>query len=56
MEQLLQEAVVGDSKTVASGTKDVDNGKPGTAYNTADNGLNQLVLKTGRLKSLPISS
>ena len=34
--------VVGDeSKTVVSGTKDVDNGKPGEPYNTADNGMNE---------------
>ena len=32
--------VVGDeSKTEASGMKDVDNGEPGTEYNTADNGM-----------------
>ena len=43
--------VVGDeSKTVASGTKDVDNGKPGTAYNTADNGLKPERIKTAEGK------
>ena len=43
--------VVGDeSKTVASGTKDVDNGKPGTAYNTADNGLKPTRIKTAEGK------
>ena len=49
--------VVGDeSKTVASGTKDIDNGKPGTAYNTADNGMKPERIKNCRRKSLPISS
>ena len=43
--------VVGnESKTVASGTKDVDNGKPGTAYNTADNGLKPERIKTAEGK------
>ena len=43
--------VVGDeSKTVASGTKDVDNGKPGTAYDTADNGLKPERIKTAEGK------
>ena len=43
--------VVGDeSKTVASGTKDVDNGKPGTAYNTADNGMKPERIKTAEGK------
>ena len=39
--------VVGDeSKTVESGAKDIDNGKPGTAYNTADNGMKPERIKT----------
>ena len=39
--------VVGnESKTVESGAKDVDNGKPGTAYNTADNGMKPERIKT----------
>ena len=39
--------VVGDeSKTVESGAKDTDNGKPGTAYNTADNGMKPERIKT----------
>ena len=43
--------VVGDeSKTVASGAKDVDNGKPGTAYNTADNGMKPERIKTAEGK------
>ena len=43
--------VVGDeSKTVESGTKDIDNGKPGTAYNTADNGLKPTRIKTAEGK------
>ena len=43
--------VVGDeSKTVASGTKDVDNGKPGTEYNTADNGMKPERIKTAEGK------
>ena len=43
--------VVGDeSKTVASGTKDVDNGKPGTEYNTADNGMKPTRIKTAEGK------
>ena len=43
--------VVGDeSKTVASGTKAVDNGKPGTAYNTADNGMKPERIKTAEGK------
>ena len=47
----LKGTVVGDeSKTVASGTKDVDNGKPGTAYNTADNGLKPERIKTAEGK------
>ena len=49
--------VVGDeSKTVASGTKDVDNGKPGTEYNTADNGMKPERIKTAEGKSLPTGS
>ena len=43
--------VVGDeSKTVESGAKDVDNGKPGTAYNTADNGMKPERIKTAEGK------
>ena len=43
--------VVGDeSKTVESGAKDTDNGKPGTAYNTADNGLKPTRIKTAEGK------
>jgi len=49
--------VVGDeSKTVASGTKDVDNGKPGTAYNTADNGLKPERIKTAEGKVYKLES
>ena len=43
--------VVGDeSKIVESGAKDVDNGKPGTAYNTADNGMKPERIKTAEGK------
>ena len=43
--------VVGDeSKTVESGAKDIDNGKPGTAYNTADNGMKPERIKTAEGK------
>ena len=43
--------VVGDeSKTVESGAKDIDNGKPGTAYNTADNGMKPTRIKTAEGK------
>ncbi|KYF35432.1 MucBP domain-containing protein [Streptococcus mitis] len=43
--------VVGDeSKTVESGAKDTDNGKPGTAYNTADNGMKPERIKTAEGK------
>ena len=43
--------VFGDeSKTVESGTKDTDNGKPGTAYNTADNGMKPERIKTAEGK------
>ena len=43
--------VVGDeSKTVESGAKDTDNGKPGTAYNTADNGMKPTRIKTAEGK------
>ena len=49
--------VVGDeSKTVASGTKDVDNGKPGTAYNTADNGMKPERIKTADGKVYQLES
>ena len=40
----------GAGKTVESGTKDTDNGKPGTAYNTADNGLKPTRIKTAEGK------
>ncbi len=40
----------GAGKTVESGAKDIDNGKPGTAYNTADNGLKQTRIKTAEGK------
>ena len=39
-----------DGKDVASGTKDVDNGKPGTAYNTADNGMKPTRITTAEGK------
>ena len=43
--------VVGDeSKTVESGAKDIDNGKSGTAYNTADNGMKPERIKTAEGK------
>ena len=43
--------VVGnESKTVESGAKDIDNGKPGTAYNTADNGMKPERIKTAEGK------
>ena len=43
--------VVGDeSKTVESGAKDVDNGKPGSEYNTADNGMKPERIKTAEGK------
>ena len=47
--------VVGDeSKTVESGAKDTDNGKPGTAYNTADNGMkpNRITTAEGKVYEL----
>ena len=40
----------GAGKTVESGAKDTDNGKPGTAYNTADNGLKPTRIKTAEGK------
>ena len=40
----------GAGKTVESGTKDTDNGKPGTAYNTADNGMKPERIKTAEGK------
>ena len=40
----------GAGKTVESGAKDVDNGKPGTAYNTADNGMKPERIKTAEGK------
>ena len=48
--------VVGDeSKTVASGAKDTDNGKPGTEYNTADNGMKPTRIKTAEGKVYEIN-
>ena len=47
--------VVGDeSKTVESGAKDVDNGKPGSEYNTADNGMkpNRITTAEGKVYEL----
>ena len=40
----------GAGKTVESGAKDIDNGKPGTAYNTADNGMKPNRIKTAEGK------
>ena len=40
----------GAGKTVESGVKDTDNGKPGTAYNTADNGMKPTRIKTAEGK------
>ena len=40
----------GAGKTVESGAKDIDNGKPGTAYNTADNGMKPERIKTAEGK------
>ena len=40
----------GAGKTVESGAKDTDNGKPGTAYNTADNGMKPTSIKTAEGK------
>ena len=40
----------GAGKTVESGAKDTDNGKPGTAYNTADNGMKPTRIKTAEGK------
>ena len=40
----------GAGKTVESGAKDIDNGKPGTAYNTADNGIKPTRIKTAEGK------
>ena len=53
MEQLLQGTVVdedGAGKTVESGAKDVDNGKPGSAYNTSDTNETNMYskLQTGK--------
>ena len=43
--------VVGDeSKTVESGAKDIDNGKPGSEYNTADNGMKPTRITTAEGK------
>ncbi|VUX01933.1 MucBP domain-containing protein [Streptococcus vestibularis] len=40
----------GAGKTIESGAKDTDNGKPGTAYNTADNGMKPTRIKTAEGK------
>lgn len=40
----------GAGKTVESGAKDTDNGKPGTAYNIADNGMKPNRIKTAEGK------
>jgi len=40
----------GAGKTVESGAKDTDNGKPGSAYNTADNGMKPTRIKTAEGK------
>ena len=40
----------GAGKTVESGAKDIDNGKPGTAYNTADNGMKPTRITTAEGK------
>ena len=40
----------GAGKTVESGAKDTDNGKPGTPYNTADNGMKPTRIKTAEGK------
>ncbi|MDU1740247.1 MAG: MucBP domain-containing protein, partial [Streptococcus mitis] len=40
----------GAGKTVESGAKDTDNGKPGTAYNTADNGMKPTRITTAEGK------
>ena len=40
----------GAGKTVELGAKDIDNGKPGTAYNTADNGMKPTRIKTAEGK------
>ena len=44
----------GAGKTVESGAKDIDNGKPGSAYNTADNGLkpNRITTAEGKVYEL----
>lgn len=43
-----------DGKDVASGAKDTDNGKPGSEYNTADNGLkpNRITTAEGKVYEL----
>ena len=43
-----------DGKDVASGAKDIDNGKPGSEYNTADNGMkpNRITTTEGKVYEL----
>ena len=43
-----------DGKDVASGAKDIDNGKPGSEYNTADNGMkpNRITTAEGKVYEL----
>ena len=46
----------GVGKTVESGAKDTDNGKPGTPYNTADNGMKPTRIKTAEGKVYKLES
>ena len=46
----------GAGKTVESGAKDIDNGKPGSAYNTADNGMKPTRIKTADGKVYQLES
>ena len=46
----------GAGKTVESGAKDIDNGKPGSAYNTADNGMKPERIKTADGKVYQLES
>ena len=46
----------GAGKTVESGAKDTDNGKPGTPYNTADNGMKPTRIKTAEGKVYKLES
>ena len=39
-----------DGKDIASGAKDTDNGKPGSEYNTADNGMKPTRITTAEEK------